>query len=243
MKFHHKVARFFGYELINLRKHQPTLDYHLKVILDALKIDTVIDVGANKGQYGELLRQIGFQGKIYSFEPVSTSFEELKLTAGKYSDWQVFNYALGAENTEQEINVSRASEFSSLLKTNDRGEQLYSGKIPVTNTEIIRIRRLEDVLHENSSMQTENMFLKMDTQGYDLQVFSGTGGILSCIKGLQSEVSMTPIYQQIPDYIESFKTYADKGYQITGLYPVSRDSQSQCMIEMDCIMRRMPDES
>jgi len=48
MKIHHSIAQLFGYELLSLRKHHPTLEYHLKTLLENMAIDVVIDVGANK---------------------------------------------------------------------------------------------------------------------------------------------------------------------------------------------------
>ena len=59
MNLHHRIAQTFGYELRSIRKHHPTLEAHLKILFKLLKIDAVIDIGANKGQYSMILRKIG----------------------------------------------------------------------------------------------------------------------------------------------------------------------------------------
>ena len=78
----------------------------------------------------------------------------------------------------------------------------------------------------------------MDTQGFDLEVFSGASKHLKHIKCLLSEVSFIPIYDGMPTYAKSLKLYRSNGFQVSGLYPVTRDKQSRAIIEMDCVMVR-----
>ncbi|NOQ36261.1 MAG: FkbM family methyltransferase [Methylococcaceae bacterium] len=238
MKLHHGIANFFGYELSHLKKHHPTLESHLHILFDLLKIDTVFDVGANKGQYGAMLRKMGYQGAIYSFEPVNSCFQDLSTISASDDNWQVFNYALGEENTTMDINVMEASEFSSLLKPNDYGKELYAHKIPVKQTESIAIKKLDDVFAEIINNNSTKLFLKMDTQGYDLKVLAGAKEVLSQVLGLQSEISLTPLYEGMPDYLEALSRFKDSGFELTALYPVSRDPDSAALIELDCIMRK-----
>src|SRR5579864_1371671 len=87
----------------------------LKNVLGKLSINCVIDVGANQGQFGTLLRRIGYRGWIISFEPVRASYEALDALAAKEKLWRVFPYALGAENERRQINVTDESVFSSFL--------------------------------------------------------------------------------------------------------------------------------
>jgi FkbM family methyltransferase len=241
MKLHHNIANLLGYELSSIKKHHPTLESHLQILFGLLKIDAVFDVGANKGQYGRMLRKTGYTGTIFSFEPVQSCFQELAAASAADADWHVFNYALGAaETASMDINVMDASEFSSLLQPNAYAKDLYAQKIPVKTTETISVKRLDDIF---STLIGDNkykgLFLKMDTQGYDLKVLTGATQALNSVVALQSEISVTSLYEGMPDYIESLNTFRQAGFELTGLYPVSRDPSSLRLIELDCVMRRL----
>ena len=93
----------------------------LNAIFHKYKIESIIDVGANEGQFGLFLREIGFKGKIISFEPVKQAFEKLNIQSSKDENWDVFNFALGSKISNNKINVAKSSIFSSFLKLNNFG--------------------------------------------------------------------------------------------------------------------------
>ena len=102
------------------------------------------------------------------------------------------------------------------------------------------VKRLDDVFPEIiSGKNYTRVFLKMDTQGYDLKVLAGAAKVLEKVVALQSEISVMPLYEGMPDYIESLGTFKKVGFELTGLYPVSRDPESLTIIELDCVMRRL----
>jgi FkbM family methyltransferase len=191
LNLHHSIAKSFGYELRSIRKHHPTLEAHLKILFKCLKVDAVLDIGANMGQYGIMLRKMGYRGAIYSFEPGQSSFQELSKASASDVDWQILNYALGSETAGMDFNITAASEFSSLLQPNAYGKNVYADKIPVKSTETISVKRLDDVLPELiSNKKYTRLFLKMDTQGYDLKVLAGATKVLDSVVALQSEISV-----------------------------------------------------
>lgn len=107
----------------------------------------------------------------------------------------------------------------------------------------IEVITLDSIFEEiNAELNETKVYMKMDTQDYDLEVFAGTGNYIKDIIGLQSEVSVIPIYEDIPDYIESIPTFRKYGFEITGLYPVTRDGNSLAIIEFDCVMTRLPNK-
>lgn len=240
MKLHKAAARLAGWELQNIRKDQPTLETHLKQLLPKLGIDCVLDVGANQGQYGRMLRKAGYRGRIASFEPVKASFEILRARAAKDPQWSVFNYALGAEAGESMIHVSRATVMASFLDATEYSHEQFPEGMPVTRDEKVSIRTLDEVFgFVTEGLKTPRVFLKMDTQGFDLQVFAGAKRSLPQVRGLQTEISIQAIYEDMPDYLESLATYTKAGFVMTGLYPVSRDKDTLALIELDCVMRRV----
>ena len=241
MKIHKELARLFGFELQHIRKDQPTIAAHLRQLFRLLDINCVIDVGANIGQYGGLLRENGYRGRLISFEPVAATFAELAQNTKTDPAWCVYQCALGAKSAEQEIQVTRSSVFSSFLEPNNYSKEQYPDSVPIVSLELVQIRTLDDMRSEIlSDLQNPRIFLKMDTQGYDLEVFAGAVGLLPRIEALQTEISVQPIYAGMPRYLQSLARFQEAGYVLTGLYPVSRDRSSLALIELDCIMRKGP---
>jgi FkbM family methyltransferase len=245
VKLHKAAARLAGWELQHIRKDQPTLETHLQQLLPKLGIDCLLDVGANHGQYGSMLRRCGYKGHIASFEPVKASFEILRARAAKDPQWNVYHYALGAKAGESMIHVSRSTVMASFLDATEFSHKQFPEGMPVTRDEKVTIRTLDDVFSSvTEGLKSPRVFLKMDTQGYDLQVFAGAKRTLPQVRGLQTEISIQAIYEGMPDYLESLATYTKAGFVMSGLYPVSRDKQTLALIELDCVMRRakMPEQ-
>jgi FkbM family methyltransferase len=107
----HRASRGVKRFGIEVRRAEPEL---LDFINDR-QIDTVWDVGANVGQFGESLRLKGYNGKIVSFEPIRSAYETLAAKATADGNWEAHNFALGAECAKAKINVSLNSVFSSIL--------------------------------------------------------------------------------------------------------------------------------
>ena len=239
VKLHKAAARLAGWELQHIRKDQPTLETHLSQLLPKLGIDCLLDVGANQGQYGSMLRRSGYKGRIVSFEPVKASFDILRAKAAKDPQWSVYNYALGATAGESMIHVSRSTVMASFLDATEFSHEQFPEGMQVTRDEKVTIQTLDAVFSlVTEGLKSPRVFLKMDTQGYDLQVFAGAKRSLPQVRGLQTEISIQAIYEGMPDYLESLATYTKAGFVMTGLYPVSRDKRTLALIELDCVMRR-----
>ncbi len=238
MRLDHKIADFLGYDLVKSKKNI-LLHRHLRNLFALLDIDCVLDVGANYGQYGTMLRDAGYRGRIISFEPVSASYQRLQQTAAKDGNWDTYNFALGSTEQQQEIHVTAASDFASFLQPSEFSKNTFGDVVAIAKNERVHIKRLDDVFATIIKKQNQaRIHLKMDTQGYDLDVFKGAGNSLQNITSIQSELSVLPVYEGMPDYLESLTTYRNAGFEITGMFPVSHDSATLMVIEFDCVLRR-----
>jgi FkbM family methyltransferase len=211
----------------------------LRSILTRHQVNHVIDVGANTGQFGQYLRAI-YSGRISSFEPVSFAFEELSRTAGSDGKWSAYKLALGATPGVTTINVPAASNFSSLLTANDYCVSRFGERSAAARKEEVTVKRLDQVLEEiggESAAAPQKIFLKMDTQGYDVEVFKGLGDKLQSVVAIQSEISLIPIYKEMPHWTESVATYEKAGFGVAGMYPVMRDAGR--VVEYDCLLTRI----
>jgi FkbM family methyltransferase len=212
----------------------------LKRVLENFCINCVLDVGANRGQYGILLRRMGYRGYIVSFEPVRENYDVLKSIACHREPWRVFPYALGAENERREINVAAESVFSSFLTPIEESQVRFCGNRIVRKEEVY-VWRLDHVLETClKDIPSPRIYLKLDTQGFDLSVMEGAQSILPRILALQTEVSLHNIYHGMHSFSDSVAEFEIKGFDVVDFITVNRDINQLCALEMDCIMARKP---
>ncbi len=211
-------------------------------MLQKLEINCVLDVGANQGQFARRLRQLGFTGRIASFEPVLHALTDLRLAAESDPDWFVHPYALGESDGTAEINVAPGrGTMSSMLGPSEFGRE-WSLKLRDTHTETIEVRRLDSVLDDAiGDLRNPRILLKLDTQGFDLPAFRGAGKRQAELLALQSEVACVPIYADMPRMPEQLSEYESAGFEVSAMFPVTRHRKSMRVIEFDVLMVR-PDE-
>lgn len=209
---------------------------HLRQLFAFLEITCVLDVGANRGQYRNFLRRrCGYPGLIISYEPVRATFQELKENSRLDKKWLVFNQALGAVSGERELNVMRETTFSSFCEPQSTDICKTDMANVVDHRETVTVRRLDEVVAELSKVHDlSRVYLKMDTQGHDLEVLKGLERELHRVFALQSEVAVKPIYRGMPAFTESMNEIARRGFEVTGLFPVQRDEVFR-IIEFDCV--------
>lgn len=211
----------------------------MQKILRRKQINCVIDAGANEGQFGQELRMFGYQGRIVSFEPVRKTFEILdRVRKESPGEWLARNQALGSSSGSAEINVCEGSDFSSLLTPLEGSIDRFPS-IRVERTERVEIVRLDEVFDECiRGIDQPHVYLKMDTQGYNMEVVRGASQVIPQISALQAEVSFKPIYATMSTFEDSLPALLELGFDVFDFIPVSRDSRGLGIIEMDCVMTR-----
>ena len=208
-------------------------------VLRELGITCVLDVGANVGQYAKMLRRAGYSGRIVSFEPLPHLAAVLRRESSADPDWIVVDCGLGSEDAEVDINVVPGT-MSSMLEPSRFGEE-WSRTLRDREhrTERIKVRRLDSVFDDAvAGLSDPLVYLKLDTQGFDLQAFEGAGERIGEIHAMQSEVACVPIYDGMPRLPEQLQVYEAAGFEVTGLFPVSRDVPTLRVIEFDVVMVR-----
>lgn len=196
-------------------------------------IDTVLDVGANVGQFASSLRKKGFSGRLESFEPVSSVFADLEDTARHDAKWHTHNYALGAATERTNIHVSDSSVFSLLLTATDAAHA-YSEASASTHTEEIEVRTLDDVL----PVVTGDVLLKIDTQGFEKRVLDGGRRALPHLKGVLMELPIIQLYECNWQFHEAIAYMAESGFVPAQVHPVNFHSVDKVsLVEVDCLFR------
>jgi FkbM family methyltransferase len=214
---------------------------HLKRLFDLLRIDCVLDVGANLGQYRNFLRdEVGFEGLIVSFEPIPSHVRTLSERARSDELWVVEGYALGESTGEAPFNVMANSQFSSFLTPDHNAVELFEAENQISRQVTVPVRILDDVFPDiKRRFNCKSVYLKLDTQGYDLEVLKGAANTLSTIRALQTEASVKPIYKGMPDYTASIGTLEGLGFELSGIF-ANNSGHFPRLIEFDAVMvRRM----
>ena len=232
------ILRCFGYQAIPLDfMFDLGLCLHLKKIFQNQRIDTVWDVGANRGQFYRLLRKgVEFEGNIFSFEPLSELNSILTEKSKNDPNWHVFPFALGAKREQMSINVMKANDMSSFLSPDWTRVDRFRESNTFIKTETVDVMCLDDIYEELcEKYRVGRSYLKMDTQGYDLNVVKGGKKIIRDFIALQTEASVLPLYKEMPDYQTTIEFMKESGFELSGVFPVTTDEKLR-LIEFDCVM-------
>jgi len=227
-----------GFEIIPIwRLETLELANHLRELFARLEINCVLDVGANTGQYHDFLRNhVGYEGRIVSFEPVAELAHVLNARADKESKWDVCRFALGSCDETRTINVTKTTQFSSFLQPDFSTVDDYLDLNQIEHQETVTIRKLDSVMDEiGIRLENDQIYMKIDTQGFDLEVVKGASRTLGRILAMQTEVSVLKIYEGMPDFLTAIRVLCEKGFDITAMFPVCRDRMLR-VVEFDCVM-------
>lgn len=199
-------------------------------------VDLVLDVGAAHGRYGRELRERGYAGRIVSFEPMSRPFAQLEGQSADDPRWSCVKTALGSSDGETEINVAGNSDSSSILEMAERHRLTAPGSAYVA-TETVRVRSLDSIWDELAD-GAERPFLKLDVQGYELEVLRGAAATLPKLAGVQAELSLVPLYEGAPLFGEVIAHLEDCGMRLAGLEPGFHDPETGELLQADGLFVR-----
>lgn len=230
------VKRWFrsrGYEVRKLSLGELDDVTRLVSLCEARDINTFLDVGANQGQFATDLRVAGFGGRIISFEPLSQAHARLADRAASDPNWVVGpRIAIGREEGECSINVSANSFSSSLLDM----KEIHSACAPSSGyvgKEKITVKPLPAALESLAVPPSERLALKIDTQGYEAEVIAGAEALLLNVDVLFTELSLVPLYDGAPEFLEMFNRLVNHGYCCVALSHEFSDPRTGEMLQVN----------
>jgi FkbM family methyltransferase len=199
-------------------------------------VDVIIDVGANAGQYGKRIRAAGYGGRIVSFEPLADAFRHLERAVAADPLWDCHRIALGARDGRMPLNVSGDLEASSLLPMEARHRR-HCPPSAYVGTETVDVAPL-DSLVSRVGARSNTIYLKLDVQGYELEVLRGARRVLSDTALIEAELSLVPLYTGGPLYREVIDHLDACGYELISVEGITEEPDTGHMLQLDAIFVR-----
>ncbi|MDL2336452.1 MAG: FkbM family methyltransferase [Pseudomonadota bacterium] len=228
------AAKTFGYSVIpNWRLPSYPQTQYLRRLFDYSGIETVIDAGANEGQYRDYLRnEVGYSGDIVSIEPIPHLVDKLRARASGDPHWRIEGCALAAMRGSATLNVMGGSQFSSLLAPDHSEIGLFSEQNVVVQRVEVETRTLDELMAGITRSDLRNVYLKLDTQGSDLEALKGGIAALRRVAALQTEASFKRIYRGAPGHIEVVNFLHEHGFEMSAAYP-NNAGHFPVLVELD----------
>lgn len=204
--------------------------------LAARDLQTVLDVGANVGQYGSLLRRAGYAGRIVSCEPLSGAFAQLQRRAAGDPAWTTLRTAVGRERGDTTINVAANSFSSSLLPMTDAHRLSAPGSDYVAQ-ETVPVTTVR-ALVAGHEVAPERTLLKIDTQGYEAEVLAGAGDLLDQLGAVQLELSFVELYEGQELFDAHYERMRERGFRLHIIEPGFSSPEDGRMLQIDGLFVR-----
>ncbi|MBN2423826.1 MAG: FkbM family methyltransferase [Calditrichaceae bacterium] len=198
------------------------------------ELKTIIDVGANIGQYA-LASSIFYPiSNIYCFEPLPEAYQKLRNNTKHYKNIKIYNIALGDRKGSLNFYQNEHSHSSSALKISE--EQIKN--FPETRnikTINVTVERLDEF--SNSIIIERPVLLKLDVQGYEKKVLDGAKDFLKNIDYLLFETSFVEMYNEEPLFDEMHTIVKNYGFKLLAPVGFLKGNGSQIM-QMDVLYEK-----
>ena len=198
---------------------------HIKVFKKIKNIKTFIDIGSNKGQFSLLINNLYPRSKVLAFEPLNDEFKILKKIFLKNKNISMYNFALGNKNANMYMYKSNETDSSSFLRPSYTQIKFFPDTY-VKQKIKVNIRKLKNFTKGLS----KPIFLKIDVQGFELEVLKGSD--LTQFKFIYLEASYKKLYTNQPLITDISKFLNSKNFKQVARYNLIKDF-SQRPIQAD----------
>ncbi len=190
-------------------------------VLSGLDCRTVVDIGANRGQFALVARQCHSQARVISFEPVPAVAAKFRAMFAGDDCVTLHEAAIGPVAGNAVIHISRRDDSSSLLPITSTQVALYPGTAEAA-TATVRVAPLREFLP--ASDVRPPALLKLDVQGYELEALRGCEDLLDRFAYVYAECSFVELYggQALADEVIAW--LRERGFTLRGVHNMDYDS-------------------
>jgi len=207
---------------------------HIPILKSVGKIKTIIDIGANKGQFALAARYVFPEAKIISFEPLSAPAEKFNKLFKNDVNIVLNQVAAGPEKHTLPIHVSKKDDSSSLLPIGSRQSAIFPGT-EESHTEEIKVAPLIHYINEEDLVVP--IFVKIDVQGYELEVLIGCEELNEFFDYIYVECSFIELYENQALADEVIQYLSKKSFRLKGIYNTYYDKKGVA-IQSDFLFKR-----
>ncbi len=206
-------------------------------ILD-LGIKSIIDIGANEGQFAKLAREVFPSADIYSFEPLPDCFANLKNALPNDENFFPFENGIGSKEQTLDFFRSFHSPSSSFLKMEELYKQAFPESENGQSVEPIKVqvKTLDGVFGERQL--SKNILVKIDVQGYEIEAIEGASQVLKESKLAILEMSFIELYEKQPLFHEVYEKMYNLGFRFHGSLAQMLHPTTSEVVQMDAIFVR-----
>ena len=229
-----RINRLLRHFKLQVSRYPRASDRRRLRLMEGCGVDYVIDVGANTGQYGALLRGLGYSGWIVSYEPLPSAFLILQRRAKHDRKWRVIQSAVGDRTGTLVLNVAENSASSSALVVSQRTIDVAPETRFVSRVEV-ECTTLAGILNE---LPAQAPMLKIDTQGYEDRVLTGAGTGLERLVLLELELSLFEVYMGQVLFRTIDERLLSGGFALVSLAEGFYNAHSGELLQIDAVYAR-----
>jgi FkbM family methyltransferase len=196
---------------------------------------TIVDIGANKGQFTLAARVWAPQAQVFAFEPLGSATAKFREVFAGDPGVNLYEAAIGPEETEATLHVSGADDSSSLLPISDLQEAIYPGTGEVAN-ETVKVGRLQEFLAIEAICPPA--LLKIDVQGYELEVLKGCSELFPQFEIILVECSFVELYEGQAFAHEIIRYLGNQDFILSSVYNLEYSRHGQAL-QGDFVFRQV----
>jgi len=206
------------------------------LVQQGVSVESVIDVGANVGQFCVAAAKVLTPRKIYAFEPLPSAYSRLRKNTQKLCGVQLEHVALGERKGEVEFYVNAHSHSSSILRLGESHRNAFPNAV---ETDVIRVpmTTLDRALAGIGVARP--CLLKLDVQGYEDRVLEGAHDTLLAVDYIVSELSFKPMYEGERTFTDMLELMSRYGFKFIRPLDFLRDPATQEILQVDGLFERM----
>lgn len=236
----HRIFNAFGLEvrlLKNLRKAREAQWQASELdawrILAGRKFQTILDIGANEGQFARMAREIWPGAFIHSFEPLPQVHAVLAQGFTGDDRFKAHKVALSDRAGSQIMHCSAFSPSSSLLPMAEVHKQEWPQSASHTDVEV-ELLPLDDWARDSAPLQGP-LLVKIDVQGFELHVIDGGVGTLAKAEVVVLEASFHEFYEGQPLFADIHARMQALGFVYRGNVEQYASKDKSCVLYADAI--------
>jgi len=182
-----------------------------------------LQIGANDGEMLQDFLRVFPAARVVAFEPYAPCCEILERKFRNRPNVRIQNVALGAERGTSRLNLYSGNRMNSLLRLDDDPGNVMAQSFAPTGTAEVRVETLDAFCAASDIPRID--ILKIDTQGFDLQVLKGAAQLLEArrIKTVLLEVNFVPMYERQASFPELHQLLTEAGYRFVDFYNQRRN--------------------